>query len=242
MPTSGRYYVEGVPNEDELRRVPLFPLNAVVFPGVTTPLHIFEDRYRALVRDLLAVPDPADRVLGIVAIREGYEVGEHAMHSSHRVGTLVQLTEVQPYDDGRFDIEVVGRQRLRVLDLHDSEDYLTASVQLAADDEDLRDRADLELEAGRALASFESYRATLSELRGGPVLAGDLPRDPAYLSYALAATCLLTLEQRQELLEAPDTLARLRRLGSLLHHERRAMAAIPSLPATEIARTRWSPN
>ena len=94
----------------------------------------------------------------------------------------------------------------------------------------------------RATAAFEEYRDRLSELRGGPVLAGELPADPAYLSYALAATCLLTQGQRQELLEVPDVVARLRRIRSLLHRERQAMTALPSLPATEIARTRWSPN
>ncbi|RZI81324.1 MAG: peptidase S16, partial [Microbacterium sp.] len=92
--------------------IPVFPLNAVLFPGVVTPLHIFEDRYRALMRDLLAVQDPVERVFAVVAIREGYEVGDHGMQSMHRTGTLVQLTEAERYDDGRFDIEVTGRQRV----------------------------------------------------------------------------------------------------------------------------------
>ena len=74
--------------------IPLFPLNAVVFPGVATPLHVFEDRYRAMVRELLSVEKVFDRVFGVVAIREGYEVGDHGTQSVHRVGTLVQLTEV----------------------------------------------------------------------------------------------------------------------------------------------------
>ena len=88
--------------------MPLFPLNTVVFPGVVTPLHIFEERYRALVRELAGIESVFDRVFGILAIREGYEVGDHGMQSAHRVGTLVQLTEVEAYDDGRFDIEVIG--------------------------------------------------------------------------------------------------------------------------------------
>lgn len=54
--------------------VPVFPLNSVLFPGVVTPLHVFEDRYRALMRDLLAISEPADRVFAVVAIREGYEL------------------------------------------------------------------------------------------------------------------------------------------------------------------------
>ena len=221
-----------------MTQVPLFPLNAVVFPGVVTPLHIFEERYRTLVRELLEVDDAAERVFGIIAIREGYEVGEHGMQSVHRTGTLVQLSDVDAYDDGRYDIEVIGRQRLRVIDSDGSGPYLRGDVELLDDDDEPRAVE----EAAATLATFERYRELLSDLRGGPVLAGEMPEDPAYFSYALASTCLLTLPQRQQLLEAPTALERLGRLRRLLHEEMRAMAALPSLPATEVARTRWSPN
>lgn len=218
--------------------VPLFPLNAVLFPGVATPLHIFEERYRAMVRELLAVEEVFDRVFGIVAIREGYEVGDHGAQSVHRVGTLVQLTEAEAYDDGRFDIEVIGRQRLRVLEHDGSGPFLRGEVELLGDVEE----PEADVEAARTLAVFESYREQLSELRGGPVLAGQMPDDPAYLSYALATTCLLTLPQRQALLEAESARQRLGMIRHTLHDEMRAMRAVPSLPATEVARTRWSPN
>jgi Lon protease-like protein len=220
-------------------KVPVFPLNAVVFPGVVTPLHIFEDRYRALMRDLLAEPDPAERTFAVVAIREGYEVGDHGMQSLHRVGTLVQLTEVERYDDGRFDIEITGRQRIILDEVDTAGEYLRATGDLLEDEDGDQETTD---EAARTLATFEDYRSELSEMRGGPVLAGPMPRDPAYLSYSLAATCLLSLNERQDLLEAPDATARLRMLRRSLREEMRAMRAVPSLPATEVARTRWSPN
>ena len=97
-------------------------------------------------------------------------------------------------------------------------------------------------EAEKTRATFEEYRRRLSELRGDDVLDGDLPRDPEFLSYALAATCLLTLQERQELLEAANPLDRLVMLRHALREEMRAMTAVPSLPATEVARTSWSPN
>jgi hypothetical protein len=221
--------------------IPVFPLNAVLFPGVVTPLHIFEDRYRSLMRDLLAIQDPSMRIFAVVAIREGYEVGEHGMQSMHRTGTLVQLTESERYDDGRFDIEVTGRQRVILNEVDGSGEYLRADCDLVADDSGIVD-AEAAEEADRALAAFEEYRDLLSDLRGGPVLAGPMPSDPTYLSYSLAATCLLSQNERQELLEAPDAAARLRMLRSSLREEMRAMRALPSLPATEVARTRWSPN
>ncbi|HET6626899.1 MAG TPA: LON peptidase substrate-binding domain-containing protein, partial [Nocardioidaceae bacterium] len=95
-------------------RLPMFPLNTVLFPGVTVPLHVFEDRYRALVHHLLTIPDRTERVFGVVAIREGYEVGSHGAQSVHRIGCVAQMTTVAPHADGRFDIEVVGRQRMRL--------------------------------------------------------------------------------------------------------------------------------
>jgi Lon protease-like protein len=221
-------------------QLPIFPLNTVVFPGVTVPLHVFEDRYRALVHHLLTIADKPQRLFGIVAIREGYEVGTHGVQSVHRVGCVVQMTSVDPYPDGRFDIEVVGRRRLRLDGLDTSGAYLVGDVESVEEPPDVSPAA-LE-EARRAQETFTRYRRQLSEMRGGEVLDGPLPQDPEFLSYSLAATCLLTLSERQELLEAPTAVERLVMLRHTLREEMRAMQAIPSLPATEVARTAWSPN
>ena len=219
-------------------RMPMFPLNTVVFPGVTTPLHVFEDRYRELVRHLLAEDDPTRRVFGVTAIREGYEVGDRGVQSLHTTGTVMQLTEVERYDDGRFDIEVVGRQRLRLHELDASGPFPVGVVDLLEEP----DTPEAEAEAHRTVATFETYQRRVGELRGGPVLSVALPRDPTYLSWSLAAACLLTLPERQSLLEAPDTATRLTLLRRSLVNELRAMKAVPSLPATDVARTRWNPN
>ncbi len=224
-------------------QLPLFPLNTVMFPGVSVPLHIFEDRYRALVHHLLAIPDKSLRLFGIVAIREGYEVGQpRAMttQSLHRVGCVVQMTSVEPYEDGRFDIEIVGRGRMRLHGVDASGSYLVGDVEKLA--EQSHRGPDAVQEAARARETFLEYRRRLSALRGGDVLDGDMPRDPEMLSYSLAATCLLTLPERQQLLEAETSLERLAMLRFALREEMRAMRAIPSLPATEVARTSWSPN
>ena len=223
-------------------RLPLFPLNTVLFPGVCTPLHVFEDRYRALVRDLLAVADPADRIFGITAIREGYEVGSHGTQSLHRTGTVVQLSEHERHDDGRFDIEVVGRRRFHIEEIDTGGEYAVGLVELVEEPDAGRADAGLQIEADRTLATFEVYRQRLSEMRGDLVLTGDLPRDPTYLSWSLASTCLLTMSERQALLEAEDTSTRLGLLRRSLISEMQAMRALPSLPATEVARMRWSPN
>jgi uncharacterized protein len=220
--------------------LPLFPLNVVAFPGMSVPLHVFEDRYRALVRHLLTVPDPADRVFGIVTIREGYEVGNHEARSMYRTGCLMQLTEAEPYEDGRFDVVAVGRGRVRVVATETSEPFLRAEVQHLDDPHE--PTPETAREAARALALFGDYRTAVSTLRGDDVMTGPLPRDPEMLSYVLASTCSLTLPERQQLLESPSTGERLGLLRRLMRRELQAMAAVPSLPATEVARSGWNPN
>jgi hypothetical protein len=73
-------------------------------------------------------------------------------------------------------------------------------------------------------------------------MVGELPTEPLALSYALSATVPLTLVDRQALLEVPDAESRLCRLDDLLREELSAVRAVPSLPATDVVRTAWSPN
>ena len=219
--------------------LPIFPLNTVLFPGVTLPLHIFEERYRALVSTLLDVPEESARVFGIVAIREGYEVGTRGVHSVQRVGCSAQLTSVDRYDDGRFDIEVVGRRRMRIDALDTGGEYLVGEVAWL--DENAGE--DAIGAAAKAMMTYDVYRTLLTETRRDVVLpADDLPREPTRMSYHLAATCLLTQQDRQSLLECDDAAGRLALATSMMRAELSAMRAIPSLPATEVARTGWSPN
>src|ERR671922_3012391 len=93
--------------------LPLFPLGAVLFPGMLMPLHIFEDRYRQLVRDLLGGPEP--RRFGVIAIRKGLETGIDGVQSLYEIGCTAALRRVERLDDGRFDIITVGAQRFRLL-------------------------------------------------------------------------------------------------------------------------------
>ncbi len=133
-----------------------------------------------------------------------------------------------------------GGSRLRLHDVDTSGSYLVGDVETLT--ERTAKGTSTSHEATRTLATFEEYRRRLSAMRGGAVLDGEMPRDPEYLSYSLAATCLLTLQERQSLLEADTSLDRLVMLRHALLEEMRAMRAIPSLPATEVARTGWSPN
>ena len=215
----------------------MFPLTAGGFPDEAPQLHAFVERYRVLVRELLEVPE-AERVFGVTAIREGYEVGEHGSSSLHTTGTLVRLTNVEPYDDGRFDITVLGLTPMR---LHSMLPY-RVGLPPRGEIEELPDPPGLNENnlVGRMHETFYRYRDAMSGL--GMQLAPRLPADPRRLSWVLARRCFFNLADQQSLLDAPTPRERLNLVAFMLGQEIRAMTALPSLPATDIARTRWSPN
>ena len=214
----------------------MFPLNAVLFPGVSVPLTVFEDRYRALVHHLLRA-DPDERYFGSVGIREGYEVGEHGAQSLFRVGCRVKMTDVEAHADGTFSVVALGMDRIALEHLDVSGAYPVGRV---VERPEVTSTVPAEV-VERAEATFLAYRAALAGFREDPY-PHSLPHDPAYLSWTLAAVAPLPLHERQALLEAEDAAVRLHMVTELLRTELRAMNVIPSLPATEVARTRWSPN
>jgi Lon protease-like protein len=215
----------------------MFPLNAVLFPGLSVPLTVFEDRYRALVHHLLRVEDPAERLFGSVGIREGYEVGDHGAQSLFRVGCRVQLTEVESHPDGTFHIVAVGLERIELERLDTTGTFLVGHVVERPEEPAVVPQEIVD----RARATFTAYRMALTDIRSDPY-DGPLPKDALYLSWTLAAVAPLPMHERQQLLEAEDAALRLSMVTELLRDELRAMNVIPSLPATQVARTRWCPN
>jgi Lon protease-like protein len=214
-------------------RLPLFPLGTVLFPGLLLPLHVFEERYRRMVHELLDLPEHQRR-FGVVAIREGREVGADGVHALHAVGCVARLRRVDPYDDGRFDVMSTGEQRFRLVDVDGSRPYLCGEVELL--DEPPGESPD-ELAAG-VRRQFDAYRRAL----GGEPRGDEVPDDPGLLSYLVAATAVLELDDKQRLLEAPDVAARLRRELRLLRRETALLGLLPSLPGVELTRAPVSPN
>lgn len=215
--------------------IPLFPLGTVLVPGLVLPLHIFEPRYRRLLADLAERPED-ERGFGVVAIREGHEVGEHGVKALHEVGTLAQLRSVSPWPDGRADIMTNGDARFRVLRLVDEgTPYTCAEVEwMAEDDGD----AGAPLLARAVSERFDEYRAAVAGT--GAVESAQMlgvSADPRLLSYLVAAAMVLDLRDRQRLLEVPTTSERLRAEMALLARENVMMRELPSLPAIDLART-----
>ena len=215
----------------------MFPLNAVLFPGVSVPLTVFEDRYRALVHHLLRVEDPAERLFGSVGIREGYEVGDRGAQSLFRVGCRVQLTDVEAHADGTFNIVAVGLERIELERLDTTGTFPVGHVVERPEEPTVVAPEIVD----RARATFTAYRMALTDISSDPY-DGRLPKDAVYLSWTLAAVAPLPMHERQQLLEAEDAALRLSMVTELLRDELRAMNVIPSLPATQVARTRWCPN
>ncbi len=218
-------------------RLPLFPLGSVLFPGMVVPLRAFEERYRALVAHLVRQPDPTQRLFGSVAIREGYEVGEHGQQELYRVGCRLQLTEVAQRADGSYDLMATVRDRIRLLEINPAGAFPIGLVEPVTDTDGTAPALLLE----ETLERLATYRLLMAGLRGDP-LPDPLPRDPEYLVWTFAAASPVTLPDRQQLLETVVLAERLRQMKALVSTEAALMAALPSLPATDLARTAWSPN
>jgi hypothetical protein len=216
--------------------LPLFPLGTVLFPGMVLPLHVFEERYRQMVRDLLDRPEP--REFGVIAIRKGREVGTENLHELHDVGCVAELREVMPHPDGRFDLVAVGSRRFRLLATEQTLPYYRGEV------EELPDAAGV-AEAGTVAAvqaAFREYLNALADRAGAVIHLTDIPDEPLLLSYVVAAAMIIDPAERQGLLAAPDALARLTAERQLLTRERAMLRATTSRPAPDLSRERFSPN
>jgi ATP-dependent Lon protease len=140
--------------------LPLFPLNSVLCPGIALPLHIFEARYRAMVRHCLETTSP----FGVVLIREGRETGAGVI-SFTGVGTIAEIRDAGSYDDGRYDLLVVGTRRFEIRHvLSAKHPYLVAEVDLL--DESVGDDEAAHRLAMRATRRFVTYLELLQPRSG----------------------------------------------------------------------------
>ena len=132
--------------------IPLFPLHTVLCPGIVMPLHIFEDRYRALTRHCLDTGAP----FGVVLIREGRETGPGQVLALAGVGALVEIREAGRYPDGRYDLlaAATGRFTIDAVD-PGREPYLVADVTPLEDE--VGDEARAERLAASAIRRFVRY-------------------------------------------------------------------------------------
>ena len=140
----------------KLTRVPLFPLSgAILFPRSQLPLHIFEERYRAMVQDAMAGPGRIAMIQPMLVLSE-VEGDDAKAPSLYQVGCVGELVGVEELDDGRFNIMLLGSQRFRLIaEAEGGTPYRQADIDLEAYNDDDPEplssiqRADVEREARR---------------------------------------------------------------------------------------------
>ena len=189
-------------------RLPIFPLGLVLFPGVSLPLHLFEPRYRQLIKDVgtrgrfgivCAMPGVADREL-----------------PQGRAGCVAEVVEVEMLPDGRSNIVVVGRERFaleRFVD--DPAPYHVADV-LPLSDTPAEAPVALAVAADELAARFNRVVEAVRVLSDHDTSPPPLPDDPASMPFAIGALIDLDLVQRQQLLSERSPAQRLAQVDGVL--------------------------
>jgi uncharacterized protein len=218
--------------------LPLFPLGTVLFPGLVLPLHIFEDRYRQLVADLQAGPEP--RLFGVIAIKQGRETGVDGVSSLYETGCTARLRRAEELPDGRYDLVTVGTQRFRLIRLADGAPYFRGEVELLPEEAPGGEAATAAVPAVQR--AFRAYLDLIAERGGARVIIPDLPDEPVLLSYLVAAAVVADLPVKQGLLDHPDALRRLSCERALLEREIAMMRSLTATPAPDLRNTPYSQN
>ena len=184
-------------------RLPIFPLHLVLFPNEVTRLHIFEPRYRQMLKDVMS----GDRTFGVVLIRSGWESGEPA--EPYEIGTTALIRDSEIFPDGRANISIVGQRRFKIGRLYTDLPYLSA-------DHDLLDETPAQPSPGEedVAALREGFRAYFRAFGGRETEELDkvLAQRPVDLINWLCSVINVSLTEKQGLLEAPPT----KRMNDLL--------------------------
>lgn len=188
----------------------MFPLGTVLFPHAVLPLHLFEERYRALAEACLR----GDGRFGVVLIERGFEVGGGDIRFG--VGTVARIVEAARTPDGRFLLATVGTERLRVRSWLADDPYPRADVDLLSEPKRVPERAaEQRTVVQRLLTRVLALRAELGE-PAAPVDAAQLDDDPVRASFEAAAMAPIGPLDAQHLLELDDPCTRFEQLEGLL--------------------------
>ena len=173
--------------------LPLFPLNSVLFPGATLPIHIFEERYKLMMGRCLQSRSP----FGVLLIQSGNEVGEAAV--PFKVGTTARIARVQHLDEGRMNLICLGEQRFRLLRTVRETPYLAGEVEiLDSTDSEGADVAELAETVGALFAEY--YRLYLAASHQWARQIG-MPGGAPHLADFVASRLAVSVWTKQRLLE-----------------------------------------
>jgi Lon protease-like protein len=188
----------------EPRQLALFPLNVVLFPGMTLPLRIFEPRYLQMVDDCMN----SDQTFGVVCIKRGQETGGPAF--PHAVGTTAHILNVEQESSDLLYIVTVGQERFRTNRLVHGKPYLVGEVEPYPLSN--VDAPEIGLLIDGEMALLSAYVDLLSQVGHLELQLQRSPESPEDLAYAIATLLQVPLSVKQELLAIAD-------LPTLLHDE-----------------------
>lgn len=192
----------------DLKELPLFPLNMVLFPGMMLPLHIFEPRYRLMITECVEQNKP----FGIVLIREGVEVGGDAV--PYEIGTSAHITAINKLSDGRMNINTVGYRRFKLHGIQRNKPYLIGITEdYPFDDQETPDSMRI---AKQLADDLHRYLQRFAELSDSRVSIDKIPENSLGIAFLTAIALPLPPEEKQTLLEATN-------LASLLQAEKTLM-------------------
>jgi Lon protease-like protein len=188
--------------------IPIFPLpNVVLFPNVFLPLHIFESRYRTMVKDSLA----SDRIIGMVLLQPGFEANYEGRPSVYPVGCAGVITHSEPLPDGRFNIVLRGLEKFRLVGEDTSRPYRLAHIEAVPEVPTDAERAVI----NQHRQKLETLLAVATERRRQETrLPATVPDQD--LVNALAQYASFEPIERQALLECDGVLSRCHALIELL--------------------------
>jgi Lon protease-like protein len=185
----------------ETGTIPLFPLNVVLFPHQPLPLHIFEPRYKAMVRDCLE----ADKDFGVLLVHQG---------QLFQNGTCARIENIlERFDDGRLKILTLGKRRFRVKKVLEGKPYLEGEVEFWDDEQTLSPGLEVLF---RQVHDLVKDYAKLTGKISDPTLVENYT--PYGFSFFLAEINMYSLTRQQEILEMTSAEERLAcGLKSLAH-------------------------
>lgn len=172
----------------------MFPLGSVLVPGMPLPLHVFEERYRALAMHCLEHQAP----FGVALIERGHEVG--GGDTRFGIGTLARIVDAHRFDDGRFALVAVGTERIKITEWLDDDPYPLAVTETWPDDPGDPDADDVE--AVRSTLRRSLALAAEVGLAAAPATS-DLSDDPEVLGWQVTSGAPLASIDRLRLLAAP---------------------------------------
>ncbi len=183
-----------------MERLPLFPLNTVLFPGMPIYLHIFEERYQLMISRCLESRTP----FGVVMIKSGSEVEELGPSPEpHTIGCTAHITQVQEMGDGRKNIVAVGHERFEIVNQYHDEPYLTGDVTILLLKHPTESH--LRVQSQRLRVLVERYLDMLRAIDSSSnESVPQLPDDPLSLIYLSASILRIPALEKQSLLVEND--------------------------------------